>query len=491
MAGIRRSATMRMEEGDATPVAWSSATDNATKDTTNDDADSEKAELEGHRQSQESTPGRRIRNHMPLTVNRFLNLDAQSFSPQTESSSTRKATVNGDARAEEPAPQRSIFKEAIDDNEANNFESVVDLPPLPKLDFKPLILREWTLICIAVFYLGIIAVLGVLYHSGNSARYFHIHATASRFTIRYLPSLIGTLSQLIFQSVLLNFARLLPYIVMAVPVKPEDKCATARQTLLAPYFPVFGLFGPYHAIQNRHFGLAIMGIVANFVNPFLTPAKSALIHKRVSGQDPHLWTISISDASAKYLLLNYSINFLIVLGLLVYLWDRRTGLKWDPVSLADHSMLLQRSDVLDDFSGLEYWSWKGEKTHRLYGLETERYRLGYWRDQRTNKYWHGIRKWPASTRSSSTQNAIDTRPETRPETRPDNVLRTNQEPLVRSPLVPAATPAVESIQDDISPRVDRADPQYAGARGYRTARKIPDITDSSSKCHGLRMSAYV
>jgi hypothetical protein len=62
--------------------------------------------------------------------------------PQTESSSIRAATVNGGGRTQEPVPYRSPFLDDIDDDEANDFEPVEDLPLLPKLDFKPIILRE-------------------------------------------------------------------------------------------------------------------------------------------------------------------------------------------------------------------------------------------------------------------------------------------------------------------------------------------------------------
>jgi hypothetical protein len=423
MSGTHRSATLRLEEGEATWLAWSSATE-GRKQSRIDETDLEETELEDHRESQDSTSNGDIASFAPFamrgalpSVGRCVRQQADDYygvgsPPQTESSSIRTATVNGDGRTHELVPCRSPFLEDMDDDEANDFEPVGELPSLPKLDFKPIILREWTLISIAIFYLGLIAGLGVLYYYENSARIFHIHATASRFTIRYLPSLIGTLSTLIFQSVLVNFARIVPYIIMAKPVYPGDKCATARETLLANYFPIFNAFD---TIQNRHFHLLVMGLVQVYLNPLITPAKSTLIHKRASDQDPDLWTISISGGSAKYLMFNYSVLFLIVLGLLVYLWNKRTGLKWDPVSLADHMMLLQGSDILEDFSGLEYSSRSflerlGGEKKRFHGLETERFRLGYWRHRPTNQYWHGIRKWPASNNSSSTRKVLGAKP---------------------------------------------------------------------------------
>ena len=424
MSGIHRSATSRLEEGEATWLAWSSATDEARRQSRIIETDLEETELEDHRAPRDSTSNGDIADFAPVamrgalpSVGRGVRQQADDYyalrsPPQADYSSIRAATVNGNGRPQELVPCRSPFLEGIDDDEANDFEPVGELPSLPKLDFKPIILRKWTLIFIAIFYLGLIAGLGVLYHYENSARIFHIHATASRFTIRYLPSLIGTLSDLIFQSVVVSFARIVPYIIMATPVYPEDKCATARQTLLSNYFPMFAVID---TIQNRHFHLLSMWLVQFFLNPFITPAKSTLVQKRASDQDQNLWTISISGASAKYLIFNYSVLFLIVLGLLIYLWDKRTGLKWDPVSLADHLMLLQGSNILGDFSGLEYSSQSfveriHGKNYKFGGLKMERYRLGYWRHRPTDQYWHGIRKWPASNRSSSTREVLSGRP---------------------------------------------------------------------------------
>lgn len=502
MSGIRRSATSRLEEGVATWLAWSSATDQAKEQSRSDETDVEGTELEYQKEPRDSisngdiadsnsngdTAGFAMRGALP-SVGRDISQQVDDYyargsPPQTESSSIRAATVQRDGRTQGLLPCRSPFLDDIDNDQLDDFEPVEDLPSLPKLDFKPMILRERTLISITIFYLGLVAGLGVLYYYQNSARIFHVRATASRFTIRYLPSLIGSLSTLLFQSVLVNFARIVPYIIMATPIHPEDKCAAAQQTLLAVYFPFLDVV---NTIRNRHFHLTLMALVQVYLNPFITPTKSTLIHKKASDQDPDLWTVSISGASAKYLMFNYSVLFLIVLGLLVYLWDRRTGLKWDPISLADHMMLLQGSDILEDFSGLEYWSasflerFKGTE-HQFYGLETERYRLGYWRHLRTNQYWHGIRKWPASNRSSSIRKDLDARPKI--------ALEVSRESRIRSPIFPSAAPSPEPPQNNIPSEDSRAGSASTRARQYRTARGIPNITEHNCKCYTNQMPEY-
>lgn len=296
----------------------------------------------------------------------------EEFSPELDSSSC-------------PLPYRGDF-----DGDETDFEPVDDLPSLPKLDFKPFILRPWTLAIIILFDAGIITGLSLLYYYDNQARVFHVHATASRFTIRILPSLIGTLSTLVFQSVFTNYARIRPYLDMAKPDTPR-----ARQTLLAAYFP---LFNSFNAIQNRHYFLVVLEITRIVLNPFITPLKTSLIHKTPMKEDPNSWAVTISGGTALVLLFLYTIMLCNTIIVFCVLHNVRTGLKWDPVSAADQIMLLQGSNLLDDFSGLEYWSrslYLDTSPHKLKQFDlllNKQYRLGYWLHRPSNRYWHGIRR---------------------------------------------------------------------------------------------------
>lgn len=289
-------------------------------------------------------------------------------------SSSNAANTSDERLIQQGAPCLPPFSEEIEDGEADDFEAERDLPSMPKLHFKPLILRGWVLISITVFYLGILLGVGLLCHYANSARIFHISATASKFTIQYLLSSISTLSVILFQSVTTNFARIVPYIAMAKPIWPDDECAPTSQTLLATCFPVVGLL---NAMRNADYHLVLMKIFQFVLLSFITPAKSNLIHKSDSAQDPGLWIISISGPSAIYLVVTYTLMCLIMFGLIIYLWDKRTGLKWDPVSLADYMMLLQDSDILADFLGTEYLaynsieSFTGRKPH-FAGMENQK-----------------------------------------------------------------------------------------------------------------------
>src|SRR5271156_5673426 len=128
MSGIRRSATLRLEEGEATWLAGSSATDEARAQSRIDETDLEETELEDHREPRDSTSNEDIADFAPFamrgalpSIGRGVRQQADDYyvlgsPPQTESSSIHAATVNGDGRTQELVPCRSPFLEDIDDD---------------------------------------------------------------------------------------------------------------------------------------------------------------------------------------------------------------------------------------------------------------------------------------------------------------------------------------------------------------------------------------
>ena len=85
----------------------------------------------------------------------------------------------------------------------------------------------------------------------------------------------------------------------------------------------------------------------------------------------------------------YQFTVLIVgLAALIYcLWELPTGLRWDPVSIADHLVLFHHSNFLAEFEGMETSS-----RDRLYErFRSGRFRLGYWQ-RGSLGVWHGFGK---------------------------------------------------------------------------------------------------
>jgi hypothetical protein len=101
-----------------------------------------------------------------------------------------------------------------------------------------------------------------------------------------------------------------------------------------------------------------------------------------------IWTIAVL-----YILL---IVALIVVG--AYISRKKTGLKWDPRSIADIIALLERSNIMNDYSGSETFA-EAEFRQRL-ANRTDR--IGYWHtSKRTTDIFYGIGEEGGATRRYS------------------------------------------------------------------------------------------
>lgn len=119
---------------------------------------------------------------------------------------------------------------------------------------------------------------------------------------------------------------------------------------------------------------------------FVVPLQSSLFQTRYyanSGQDAWRWT-AVRPIGWTLLVLYVLLIVALVLLTLRFL-HRPTGLKWDPVSLADILVLFNRSNVLSDFEGSEIPSAKdGQRMCKTY-------RLGYWTTStRSNEVFYAI-----------------------------------------------------------------------------------------------------
>ena len=110
------------------------------------------------------------------------------------------------------------------------------------------------------------------------------------------------------------------------------------------------------------------------------------------------WEIVISPKIGFTLITIYALLILRTLTMLVTLWGRETGLKWDPTSVMDQLALVRGSNILPIFDGLEI--------HNRYELQKrfwqkmsnfDSVRLAYWRPNDGGPIWHGIRLVPKST----------------------------------------------------------------------------------------------
>lgn len=119
---------------------------------------------------------------------------------------------------------------------------------------------------------------------------------------------------------------------------------------------------------------------------FTVPLQSALFQTRfyvIDGQSSWRWT-TVQPVGWILLVLYVLLAIALLLVMLRFLL-RPSGLKWDPVSLADILVLFHQSNILSDFDGSEI-SGIGGKNRSF-----KSYKLGYWTtSKRPNDIFYGI-----------------------------------------------------------------------------------------------------
>ncbi|KAK5111898.1 hypothetical protein LTR62_004630 [Meristemomyces frigidus] len=201
------------------------------------------------------------------------------------------------------------------------------------------------------------------------------------FVFQYLPTLLGMV--LFFWTVQVEVAvyRIAPFVAMA-SLSPTSRRAGTELPLVPQGF-VLPFFGHFRA------GLAPVAffVLVAWLQLFTIPLLASSFNVYYIGARPQgHWMWLATQGAIWTVIALYLLLALAVLGLLIWLGFGRklTGLRWDPRSLADMVVLLERSNALDVQHDFEN--------------ETEPARLGHWRtNARPNQVMHtfGIADRPA------------------------------------------------------------------------------------------------
>jgi Protein of unknown function (DUF3433) len=247
----------------------------------------------------------------------------------------------------------------------------------PKLDYKPVMLRSGCMAILLAFYVVVFGLLiGLIFVKSIS-----FSSQYGYFMIQILPPLLGTITASLWRSIMITLSRIWPYIASASGDSSATKrMDSARRTILARCFPVPEI---YDMIRNGN-GLLMMTWILWILSTFVLAFKAVLLNT-IDWDD--YWEANVT-AWALYSLL--SIYGLLIVGLaaLIYcLWELPTGLRWDPVSIADHLVLFHHSNFLAEFEGMETSS--RDRLHERF--RSGRFRLGYWQ-RGSLGVWHGFGK---------------------------------------------------------------------------------------------------
>ena len=114
----------------------------------------------------------------------------------------------------------------------------------------------------------------------------------------------------------------------------------------------------------------------------------------------------------------FALYFMLLVALIVlgfWVWTRRTGLKWDPRSLADLVALLDRSNIATEYDGTDTLASTREFRQQL---EMRNDRIGYWvTNRQSTLVFYGIGEEGGATRRYSIDNGRAREKSPAPDTR--------------------------------------------------------------------------
>ncbi|KAK5040737.1 hypothetical protein LTR13_003038 [Exophiala sideris] len=251
------------------------------------------------------------------------------------------------------------------------------------LTFRPTILQPQNLILLTLLYVGVGASIIVLWELSGVDRQYQISSENVHMIARYFPSIVGTATVLLFRHTVREFLRMKPYIAMADQEHLNEEGATAKRSVSGSFFPWQDVF------RTPESPTSYVALVGQIVASFIVSFKVALF---ATPQNTGTWTLTVRTIPARVLIGGYALmafcNIVILFGLTR--WDRygssawsrfrprqkSTGLKWDPVSLADFVSLFAGVNALKCFEPLEL---DHERASQGAMDEQTRFRLGYWR----------------------------------------------------------------------------------------------------------------
>ncbi|KAF5007954.1 hypothetical protein FDECE_5723 [Fusarium decemcellulare] len=241
----------------------------------------------------------------------------------------------------------------------------VEHAKLPPLDFRPTILTGGALFLSLVFHLLVLGTLVFLYYK----EIFSVSYAWAYFVIKILPTVIGTATAVLVDEMGQSLSRIRPFMLCA----QEEGC-TADKTILMSYFPM----PDFTTLWKSRNWLLLVSKALSFINYFTIGLKTSFL------LTPDYQNAEVVPWAVLSLVGLYAAVSLYLIAVFFSLHGKVTGLRWDPVSVADQLVLFRHSDFLDMFEG----TWAADRTAIENHLGDLRLRIGYW--DTGFGYWHGF-----------------------------------------------------------------------------------------------------
>ncbi|KUJ06722.1 uncharacterized protein LY89DRAFT_692331 [Mollisia scopiformis] len=298
---------------------------------------------------------------------------------------------------------------SIDDFQYNYLSTAAAIARgYPPLNYKPFTIETWFLTVTTVVFLacigGIVAIIIFARSKGGNA--FHISKTRNHVAYRYVPPAIGTLTTIWWRMIITTLARMTPYISLAAEYEGHHHSPHRLQRILQNDYAhtIFEPIDLTSVAASGHWMLFGCLVIQFIIMIVIVPLKAVFI--QIVSDDTG-WTVIVVRPVGYTLIAIYATLILVTLAVMWTLYNQDTGLKWDPAAIADQLALVQGSNVLNIFQGLEFALSK-ECTRQLkkrspwYG----EIKLGYWEHKQTQEIWHGLACIPPEQGTEDRANAF-------------------------------------------------------------------------------------
>ncbi|CAF9908849.1 hypothetical protein IMSHALPRED_007517 [Imshaugia aleurites] len=252
----------------------------------------------------------------------------------------------------------------------------------PKLNFLPHSLRSVPLG--ALIFSCLLMITGLLFcaiypYSHLGLWQYDGTGTSRYFVFEYLPTLLAGFTIIWLLVIQCAIHRIAPFIILSSGRDIENSGILHDMTL----FPADYLIPNLTFFRHGESLLGLCSLIF-WLELFTMPLQSCLFQTRYYTSE-NIWRWTAVQPIAWTLFVLYLL-LLVALVLLVLRFARRqSGLKWDPVSLADILPLFHRSNILSDFA-------RSEMHNSSFRQHTAKHlRLGYWNtSKQANEAFYGI-----------------------------------------------------------------------------------------------------
>lgn len=273
----------------------------------------------------------------------------------------------------------------------------VDVPEqsllYPALDYLPIVLRPWALVL--AMFASLLMIAGIVFCNIWSQRHEGLWSYAGQggaryFVLQFLPQILA--APIIMWLFVIQAAvyRVAPFSMMS---------AERQKGLVMQGLPILSknfVFPNFSHFRNGEplFGFALFTIwLSNF---FAIPLLSCLFqakHYVIGGEG--VWRWASVQTIGWTLVALYGLLTIGLAMLFLRFLRSRSGLMWDPVSIADLIPLIQRSNILHDFELSETVPSVRDS------LDPRVLRLGYWKLSSKPEVFYGVGEVDAPIRTPS------------------------------------------------------------------------------------------